>query len=1485
MVADLSGERAGEVVDLALTVVEHLEHRGASGSDPLSGDGAGILMALPDALLRGEFSSLGTSLPARGSYAAGCVMLPHSPGAKDLMLRHLERIAAEEGVQVLGLRPVPTDGAALGPSSRSNEPAFVQIALAEVGPSEDPLSLDRRAYAVRRRLEATCPEVYVCSLSSRTIVYKGMLTAPQLRTYFADFADPRMATSHAIVHSRFSTNTFPTWSLAHPFRFVAHNGEINTVTGNRNWMRARESSLASSLFEGDLERLLPICTPGLSDSASLDELIELLYLGGRSLPHAVLMAIPPAWEHNTEMPDTHRAFHRYHASLIEPWDGPASVTFSDGRLVGAVLDRNGLRPARWWTTTDGLVVFASEVGALPISPERVSAKGRLAPGRMFLVDTVEGRVLDDTHVRDELAAAAPYGQWLDDNLVRFADLPDRAMLTPRHDTLVTQQRLHGYTEEELSVVLAPTVQRGEEPVGSMGSDTPIAVLSTRPRRLSDYFTQLFAQVTNPPLDAIREGLVTSMADTIGPEGNLLDPEPGSCRLVVLETPVLVTSELAKLRYINEHGETPGFRAFALDGLVDVSDAPSPDLAGARLAGAIAACCDQVDRAIADGANLVILSDRNAGPALAPIPSLLLTAALHHHLTRTRQRMRASLVVECADARSVHDLALLLAYGASAVNPYLALDTVADLCRRGEIDSMDPDVATQRWCQAMTKGIRKVMSKMGVSTIASYRGAQLFEAIGVGAEVVDTYFTGTSSRLGGIELDDLASDMLERHAIAFPQRPSSTPDRTLEVGGEFQWRREGELHMFTPTTVFLLQHASRSNRRDVFDRYTEQVDDQSARLLTLRGLLRLRTDAAGPVRLDEVEPETSLFTRFATGAMSYGSISKEAHETVAIAMNRLGGRSNTGEGGEDAERWVRDANGDSRRSAIKQVASARFGVTSEYLCEADEIQIKISQGAKPGEGGQLPAAKVHPWIAATRHSTPGVELISPPPHHDIYSIEDLAQLIFDLRQANDRARISVKLVSEVGVGTVAAGVVKAGADVVLVSGHDGGTGAAPLTSIHHAGAPWELGLAETHQTLVANGLRDRVILQVDGQLRTGRDVVIATLLGAQEFGFATAPLVATGCVMMRVCHLDTCPVGIATQRPDLRARYAGRPEHLEAFFTFLATQVREHLATIGCRSIDDAVGRADLLEVVLPTGHPKAARLDLDALLAPHPLAPRSSRPPRTQSTARCLDDGVLDEVGAELAAGSDAVARREVRNTDRTVGTRIGSRLTSLRSAGVDTGSLTLRLEGSAGQSLGAFLPRGIAIELDGDANDYVGKGLCGGRLVLRPPRSSPFASESAVIAGNVLAYGATSGEIFARGVVGERCCVRNSGAIVVTEGVGDHGCEYMTGGRAVVLGDIGRNFAAGMSGGIAYLYDPLDIVARRCNLDSVELERLDAEDDEWLRATLERFVAATGSEVAARHLVSWREARTSFVAVVPHGWREASTPPSAADELVGASA
>jgi glutamate synthase (NADPH/NADH) large chain len=1481
-VADIVRGPSHEIVDFGLTALENLAHRGAFGADPETGDGAGILLQMPDELFR---AVAGLALPPLGSYVSGMAFLPASQGAADAVRARIAEIAGEEGVAVLGWRDVPVELDVAGPAARDVAPSFAQVFLApEPGGPHDgarAMALERLAFVLRKRVEHEVEGCYFPSLSTRTFVYKGMLATDQLRKFFPDLADERCTSQLALVHSRFSTNTFPSWPLAHPYRLVAHNGEINTIAGNKNWMRARDALLASDLIPGDIERVLPIVTEGASDSASFDEVLELLHLGGRSLPHAMLMMIPEAWEANAEMDAARRAFYEFHSCVMEPWDGPAAVAFTDGSLIGATLDRNGLRPARYWVTNDGLVVLASEVGVLDIKPSRVVRKGRLQPGKMFLVDTAAGRIVDDAEVKAALAAEHPYADWLEKGLVRLEELPPREMLVPQHGSVVRHQRLFGFTTEELRLIVGPMATTGAEPIGSMGSDTPLAVLSARPRLLFDYFSQLFAQVTNPPLDAIREELVTSLAATVGPERNLLEPEPDSCRQIVLEFPVIDNDHLAKLLYVNEHGETPGFSAFAIDGLYPV------DGGGPALAEAIERVCDEVLEAVERGANIVVLSDRNSSAQLAPIPSLLCTAAVHHHLVRERARTRTGLVVETGEAREIHHMALLVGYGAAAVNPYLAIESIGEMVARGDLGEISVRHAVRNYVKAAGKGVLKVMSKMGISTIASYTGAQVFEAIGLDAELVNRYFTGTSSQIGGADLDAIAAEVAARHHLAWEEREGELAHREIGVGGEYQWRREGEHHLFNPRTVFKLQHATRARRYEVFKEYTTLVDDQSERLATLRGLLRLRTgeSAVRPaVPIDEVEPVSAIVRRFATGAMSYGSISAEAHETLAVAMNRLGAKSNTGEGGEDPERFVPDPNGDSRRSAIKQVASGRFGVTSEYLVNADDIQIKMAQGAKPGEGGQLPGHKVYPWIARTRYSTPGVGLISPPPHHDIYSIEDLAQLIHDLKNANPRARINVKLVAEVGVGTVAAGVAKAHADVVLISGEDGGTGAAPLTSLKHAGAPWELGLAEAQQTLVRNGLRDRIVVQVDGQLKTGRDVVVAALLGAEEFGFASAPLVVSGCVMMRVCHLDTCPVGIATQNPELRKRFTGRPEFVETFFTYIAEEVREHLAALGFRSIEEAVGHVECLDAVPALDHFKARGLDLSPLL--EPAISLHGEPVLHQVVAQdhglsdALDNDLIAAAAPALERGEAVVIERAVRNVNRTVGTMLGSELTRrYGAAGLADGTILIRLTGSAGQSLGAFLPKGIEIDLVGDANDYLGKGLSGGRIVVRPHADAPFAAEENIIAGNVLCYGATAGEVFVRGQVGERFCVRNSGATAVVEGVGDHACEYMTGGVVLVLGPTGRNVAAGMSGGVAYVHDPDGLLARRVNGALVELEQLEADDEALVCSLLERHVACTGSTVAARLLARGADALAEMVKVMPRDYKRVLAATKLAEE------
>jgi glutamate synthase (NADPH/NADH) large chain len=1469
-VAQLGQGPSHGVIELAITALENLAHRGAFGADPETGDGAGITVQMPDELFR---AVAGVALPPVGSYASGIAFLPRDLGAAGEAKDEIARLAGDEGLKVLSWREVPVDLSAAGETAATMAPSFWQVFVAADHSGTRPglagMELERVVYALRRRAEHSIADCYFPSLSTRTFIYKGMLSSVQLRRVFADLSDPRFSSALALVHARFSTNTFPSWSLAHPYRLVAHNGEINTVQGNRNWMRAREAQLASTLFPGEINRLLPIITPGGSDSASFDEVLELLNLGGRSVPHALLMMIPEAWENHTEMDPARKAFYRFHGCVMEPWDGPAAMVFTDGNVIGATLDRNGLRPARYWVTADGLVVMASEVGVLDIDPARIVRKGRLQPGRIFLVDVGAGRIIDDAEVKAGLAAEHPYGEWLAENLVSIDELPPREMLVPQHGSLVRQQRLFGFTDEELRMIVAPMARTGGEPVGSMGSDTPIAVLSERPRLLFEYFSQLFAQVTNPPLDAIREELVTSLSATIGPEQNLLEPTPRSARQINLEFPIISNDDLAKLVYVNEHGETPGFRSFVVDGLYEVAGG------GDALARALARICTEVTDAIGSGANIIILSDRHASAELAPIPSLLLVSAVHQHLVREKARARAGLIVESGDARETHHMALLVSYGAAAVNPYLAVDSVIDMARRGVIE-LPERRAVRNYVQAAGKGVLKVMSKMGISTIASYTGAQVFEAIGLDERLVDRYFTGTTSKLGGVGLDVLAEEVARRHHLAFGAREGELAFREVEIGGDYHWRRDGEYHLFNPVTVFKLQQATRAGDYRLFKQYTRLIDDQSERLATLRGLLKLRTGDAAPrppVPLDEVEPVERIIRHFATGAMSYGSISAEAHETLAVAMNRLGARSNSGEGGEDPVRYEPDPNGDSRRSAVKQVASGRFGVTSEYLTNAEDLQIKMAQGAKPGEGGQLPGAKVYPWIAKTRFSTPGVGLISPPPHHDIYSIEDLAQLIHDLKNANRRARIHVKLVAEVGVGTVAAGVAKAHADVVLISGEDGGTGASPLTSIKHAGAPWELGLAETQQTLVRNALRDRIVVQVDGQMKTGRDVIIAALLGAEEFGFGTAPLVVLGCVMMRVCHLDTCPVGIATQNPELRKRFSGRPEYLETFFGFLAEEVREYLAALGFRTLDEAVGHVECLDVESAVAHWKAAGLNLRPLLCrvePYLGSTELHQVrPQDHGLERALDNQLIELARPALESGQPVKISLGVRNVHRTVGTMLGAEVTRLFGGkGLPPGTIEITLSGSGGQSFGAFIPAGVEIILYGDTNDYLAKGLSGGTVVVRPPVDAGFVAKENIIAGNVCAYGATGGELFVSGQVGERFCVRNSGATAVVEGVGDHGCEYMTGGRVVVLGPTGRNFAAGMSGGIAYVYDPEDLLERRLNRQMVDLDPLGDEDREFLRSVIERYRALTGSKLAARILGRMPAACGEFKKVMPLDYR-----------------
>ena len=1456
LVATLNKKPTHEIVASGLEALRNLEHRGASGSEPDSGDGAGILIQIPDEFFK---SVVDFQLPENSFYAAGIVFLPQDEKEYKAAKETISEVAKKENITILGWRVVPTDPAELGKTAQSVMPRFEMIFVQPQDKKLKDVEIDRAIYPFRKIIENKS-NIYFASLSARTIVYKGMLTTGQLEPFYPDLSDKKVVSKIALVHSRFSTNTFPSWPLAHPYRLIAHNGEINTVKGNRNWMHARENLLKTDLIPGDLARVFPICSNEASDSASFDEVLELIHLGGRSLPHSILMMIPEAWENNPSMDPARRAFYEYHASIMEPWDGPACVTFTDGHLIGAVLDRNGLRPGRFWVTDDGLVVLASESGVLPIDQAKVIRKGRLQPGKMFLVDTDNGRIIEDDEIKSSLAKEQPYKDWLHAGLVHLEELPEREHIVHTHSSVLRRQQTFGYTDEELKILLTPMALNAAEPLGSMGTDTPIAVLSSRPRLIFDYFTQLFAQVTNPPLDAIREEIVTSLSSSVGEEANLLTATPAHTRQVVLPFPVIDNDELAKLIHINQDGDQPGFAAQKFSGIYKVAEGAT------GLEKRINEIFDEVDLAIKNGKHLLVLSDRDSDADEAPIPSLLLLSAVHHHLIRTKKRMEIGLIVEAGDVREVHHVALLIGYGAAAVNPYLAMETVEDMVRQKRITGITPEKAVRNLVKALGKGVLKVMSKMGVSTVASYRGAQIFEAIGISNDVIDKYFTGTTSRLGGVGLDVLAQEVSKRHDVAYPFTGISPAHRQLAIGGEYQWRREGEPHLFDPETVFKLQHSTRTGQMDIFRSYTEKVNEQSKRLMTLRGLFELSKDRK-PISIDEVEPIENILRRFSTGAMSYGSISGEAHETLAIAMNRLGAKSNTGEGGEDPERYQKMSNGDSKRSSIKQVASGRFGVTSEYLVNADDIQIKMAQGAKPGEGGQLPGHKVYPWVAKTRHSTPGVGLISPPPHHDIYSIEDLAQLIHDLKNANDKARIHVKLVAEVGVGTVAAGVAKAHADVVLISGHDGGTGASPLTSLKHAGGPWEIGLAEAQQTLLINGLRDRIVVQTDGQLKTGRDVIIAALLGAEEFGFATAPLVVMGCIMMRVCHLDTCPVGVATQNPVLREKFTGKPEFVENFFRFIATEVREYLAELGFKTLDEAIGHSEILDTRKAISHWKASGLDLSPILHKVDIDKNASlRQTTTQDhgLSKALDNKLIEICQPALLKGELVRAQFEIRNVNRTVGTMLGSQITrKYGGQGLPTGTIELTFNGTAGQSFGAFIPQGLTLRLEGDTNDYLGKGLSGGKIVIRPDRKAKFESSLNVIAGNVAAYGATSGTLFVRGLVGERFCVRNSGATAVVEGVGDHACEYMTGGKVVVLGQTGRNFAAGMSGGIAYV---VDLNVENVNSEMVELETLDDNDKEFLSSILKDYLEETDSPLA-KQLLNDKDFK-KFTKVMPREYK-----------------
>ncbi|HZA29509.1 MAG TPA: glutamate synthase large subunit [Gammaproteobacteria bacterium] len=1468
-VVDMKGRKSHTIVTQALIILKNLLHRGACGCEENTGDGVGILIQMPHAFLARECARLGIELPAPGHYGAGLVFLPRDPAEARHCQKVFETIIREEGQRVLGWREVPTDDSLLGPTARSAEPSFKQIIIG-CGPHLDEAAFERRLYVIRKRVEHAIRNsmlterelFYIPSLSAKTLLYKGMLTGNQIEAMFPDIIDPAVESALALVHQRFSTNTFPSWPLAHPFRYIAHNGEINTLRGNINWMRAREALCKSPLFGEDLKKIFPIVYEDGSDSACFDNVLEFLHMAGRPLPLAVLMMIPEAWSGHEFMSDERKAFYEYHGSLMEPWDGPASIAFTDGTVIGAVLDRNGLRPSRYYVTKDGLVVMASEVGVLDIPPENILLKERLHPGRIFLVDTREGHIIDDAELKAAFAREHPYREWLRQNLIPLHDLPEPPHVhEPDHATVLRRQQVFGYTHEDLRFLLAPMAQTGEEPVGSMGTDTALAVLSNRSRLLYDYFKQLFAQVTNPPLDGIREELVTQIETPLGPEGNLLHPTAANCRQIKLKTPILDNKELARLRYM----DLPGFHSITLPILFPVAEG------GPGLERALEEVCRKASQAITQGYTYIILSDRGVDQHLTPIPALLATAGVHHHLVRTGARTKVGLVVETGEAREVHHMALLIGFGAGAINPYLAFETLDDLIRQQILNGIDHPTAVKHYIKALNKGVLKVISKMGISTIQSYRGAQIFEAIGLDKPFIDRYFTWTASRIGGIGLEVIAQEASLRHHHAYPERPVGKPD--LDWGGEYQWRRDGEYHLFNPETVAKLQHSTRSRQYTIFKEYTRGVDEQNVQLATLRGLFELKF-AGAPLPLAEVEPVESIVRRFATGAMSYGSISQEAHETLAIAMNRLGGKSNTGEGGEDPARYHPDANGDSRRSAVKQVASGRFGVTSEYLVNADDLQIKMAQGAKPGEGGQLPGPKVYPWIAKVRHSTPGVGLISPPPHHDIYSIEDLAQLIHDLKNSNPQARVHVKLVAEVGVGTIAAGVSKAHADVVLISGHDGGTGASPLTSIKHGGVPWELGLAETQQVLVMNKLRDRIVVQVDGQMKTGRDVVIAALLGAEEYGFSTAPLVVMGCIMMRVCHLNTCPVGIATQDPELRQRFTGQPEFVEHFFRYIAEEAREYMAKLGFRSMDELIGRVDRLEVKRAVDHWKARGLDFSNILYQPKVGPEVAiRKVREQDHGleRSLDRTTIVPLCREALEHKRPVdIILPIKNIHRTVGTILGYEITRRHgAAGLPEDTIRIHFTGSAGQSFGAFVPRGVTFTLEGDANDYLGKGLSGGKIIVYPPRHASFVPEENILIGNVVLYGATGGEAYFRGIAGERFAVRNSGVHAVVEGVGDHGCEYMTGGRVVVIGPTGRNFAAGMSGGIAYVLDVEGHFKRRCNLGMVVLEPLvELEEVETVREMLSRHVRYTQSTVAQRVLANWKTRQARFVKVMPKDYK-----------------
>lgn len=1466
-VAHIKGTPSHDIVTQALTVLCNLDHRGGQGEQD-TGDGAGILMQIPHKYFRKACVQEGIRLPEPGRYGVGMMFLPQDAATRIACERLVEEKVRESGQIFLGWRTVPTNNEKLGKTAKLAEPYMRQVFIGASENVKSELDFERQLYVIRKRVEnasrsmSEANSFYFSSLSSRTIVYKGMLTPEQVDCYYTELQDPELESALALVHSRFSTNTFPSWERAHPYRYMIHNGEINTLRGNVNWMHARQAVCQTDLFGDAFKDVLPIIDNEGSDSQMFDNCLEFLMLAGRSLPHAAMMMIPEPWSKHESMSDELKAFYEYHSCLMEPWDGPAAISFTDGKSIGAVLDRNGLRPARYYVTKDDLIILASEAGVLPIAPERIAVKQRLQPGRMLLVDTVEGRIVADEEIKERIMKEHPYREWLDEHLISLSELPEASDIPSiDHETVLQRQQAFGYTFENLRKVLEPMARTGVDPIGSMGFDAPLAVLSERPQMLYSYFKQLFAQVTNPPIDSNFEEIITAQGTTIGPEGNLVDPRPESCRQIRLETPILTNAELAKLR----HMKRDGFKTVTLPIVFPASE-------GAQgLERAMEALCVEADRAIADGATLLILSDRGVDEEQAAIPALLATAGLHHHLIREGTRTKVGLLLESGEPREVHHFALLLGYGIGAINPYLAMETLDDIIRQGILKDVTYDKALYNYVKAATKGVVKVLAKMGISTIQSYRGAQIFEAVGLDSSVIDKYFTWTYTPVGGITIETIAEEALLRHRRAFSKQEGR--DRVLDTGGELQWRKNGEEHLYNPETIHALQSAVRTNNYGVYKNFVNLIHQENERFMSLRSLFSFKSNRK-PVPIEEVEPIESIFKRFKTGAMSYGSISKEAHESMAIAMNRIGGKSNTGEGGEHPERFTPNENGDLRRSAIKQVASGRFGVTSHYLVNADEIQIKMAQGAKPGEGGQLPGSKVYPWVAEVRGVTPGVGLISPPPHHDIYSIEDLAELIHDLKNANPRARISVKLVSEVGVGTIAAGVAKGKADVVLISGYDGGTGASPQTSIRHAGLPWELGLAETHQTLVLNNLRSRITVETDGKLMTGRDVVVAALLGAEEFGFATTPLIALGCIMMRVCHLDTCPVGVATQNPELRGRFAGDPQHVVNFMHFVAQNAREWMAELGFRTIEEMVGHTEILETREAVKHWKAKGIDLSPLLHQPDVGEDVGRYcslPQDHGLEGSLDVKELLDICKPALENQEKVhAILPIHNVNRVVGTIVGSEVTRrYGSEGLPHDTIRLHFNGSAGQSFGAFVPNGMTLSLEGDANDYFGKGLSGGKLAVFPSEKATFAAEENIIIGNTALYGATDGEAYIRGIAGERFCVRNSGVHAVVEGVGDHGCEYMTGGRVIVLGPTGRNFAAGMSGGIAYVLDEHGTFKAKCNQEMVLLETVEETfEAEELRNMIQHHATYTDSTVAHHVLQHWEEYLWKFVKVIPKDYK-----------------